>query len=245
LRVLLVEDNDINRLYASSILKTWGCSVESAENGFVAVEKVRNEHFDIVLMDIQMPVMDGFEATKNIRAFTKPKSNIPIIALTANATRRDVEKCLAEGMDDCIAKPFTPEDLYYTLNKHYRKGRAAMKSPAPSNKITFDLSYLRSISNNNEEFIKEMITTFIQTLPLTIDEIQSSAKASNWETVGRAVHKIKPSITLIGLGDAKSLAVEIETLAKTNQPTERLFQLVDEFCIILHEALQFLKKEAV
>lgn len=244
LRVLLVEDNDINRLYAGSILKTWGCVVETAENGFIAIEKVRNHNFDIILMDIQMPVMDGFEATKNIRSFSKPKSNIPIIALTANATRRDVEKCLAEGMDDCIAKPFTPEDLYYTLNKHYRKGKGAIKSVVNNTKITFDLSYLRSISNNNEEFIKEMISTFIQTLPLSIEEIQSSVKAGNWETVGRAVHKIKPSITLIGMGDAKSLAVEIETLAKTNQPTERLFQLVDEFCGILQDALEFLKKEA-
>jgi len=245
LRVLLVEDNDINRLYASSILKTWGSIVESAENGFVAVEKVRNTDFDIVLMDIQMPVMDGFEATKNIRALPKPKSNMPIIALTANATRRDVEKCLAEGMDDCIAKPFTPEDLYYTLNKHYRKGKTILKPSPNQTTKSFDLSYLRSISNNNEDFIKEMISTFIQTLPITIAEIKTALHNENWEGVGRGVHKIKSSITLIGLSEAKSMAVEIEGLAKTNQPTERLFQLVDDFCRILGDALEYLKKEAV
>ncbi len=244
LHVLLVEDNEINRLYATSILKTWGCAIESAENGYIATEKAKNNNFDIILMDIQMPVMDGFEATKTIRSYPKPKCNVPIIALTANATRRDIELCLAEGMDDCIAKPFTPEDLYHTLNKHSRKGKSIPKSTpaAPTIKTPFDLSYLRTISNNNEDFIKEMIATFIQTLPLSIQEIKDASATNNWENLGRGVHKIKPSITLIGLNDAKSLAMEIEALAKTQQPAEKIFQLVEEFCSILTEAIEVLKK---
>lgn len=245
LRVLLVEDNEINRLYASSILKNWGSMVESAANGYVAVEKVREDNFDIILMDIQMPVMDGFEATQIIRTFAKPKCNVPIIALTANATRRDIEKCLAEGMDDCIAKPFTPEYLYYTLNKHYRKGKTTTKPNLHQSAKSFDLSYLRSISNNNKDFIKEMISTFIQTLPITITEIKTSLDNEHWEGVGKGVHKIKSSITLIGLGEAKPLANEIEDLVKKNQPTERLVQLVGDFCRMLEDALENLGKENV
>ena len=90
-----------------------------------------------------------------------------------------------------------------------------------------------------------MINTFLQTLPISIEEIRTSLNTKNWETLARSVHKIKPSITLIGLGDAKSLAVEIEALAKTKQPTERLFQLVDEFCVILLDALEYLKRVTV
>jgi PAS domain S-box-containing protein len=112
LKVLLVEDNDINRLYAGSILKTGGCQLDIAENGFVAIEKLKNSPFDIILMDIQMPVMDGLEATKAIRAGSSLRNRIPIIALTANASQKDMEKCLAAGMNDCISKPFTPEELF-------------------------------------------------------------------------------------------------------------------------------------
>ncbi|MEJ0033749.1 MAG: ATP-binding protein [Bacteroidota bacterium] len=125
--ILLVEDNDINRLYANSILKNWQCKIDMAENGYVAVEKIKDNDFDIVLMDIQMPVMDGFEAAKAIRLGDPPGNDIPIIALTANATRKDIEKCLAAGMNDCIPKPFTPEDLFRMLFKYSTYARGSRK----------------------------------------------------------------------------------------------------------------------
>jgi PAS domain S-box-containing protein len=250
LKVLLVEDNDINRLYASSILKTWGCDIDTAENGFVATEKIKNKQFDVVLMDIQMPVMDGFEATKTIRAFDSPKNKLPIIALTANASRRDVEKCLAEGMDDCIAKPFTPEDLFKIIS---RFAPNASKAPtkikagnvAVQNQVKFDLSYLKSASNNNEEFIKEMISTFLTTMPKSIEEIRTFTKQKEWEKLARATHKIKPSITLMGLHVAKASAIEIEAIAKTKKPTENFSQLVEDFCLLLDASLENLKTAQV
>jgi len=142
--VLLVEDNDINRLYATSILKIWDCKIDVADNGYVAVEKIKNEDYDIVLMDIQMPVMDGFEATKAIRASAHPKNQVPIIALTANATQKDIEQCLACGMNDCIPKPFTPEDLYNKLVQF----KSGSRNPELKSKIVLpdkivDLAYLR------------------------------------------------------------------------------------------------------
>lgn len=244
LSILLVEDNDINRLYASSILKTWGCNIETAENGFVAVEQVKNNTFDVVLMDIQMPVMDGFEATKTIRSFAKPKNKIPIIALTANATRSDVDKCIAGGMDDCIAKPFTPDDLFKILSRYISR-KVKNELPTEEKKTitsAFDLSYLKTISNNNESFIKEMIVTFIETLPNSIKEIQLALNQKDFEALARATHKIKPSITLIGLQKAKTMASEIEALAKIKKPTDQLNQLVYNFCLGLEESLESLRK---
>jgi PAS domain S-box-containing protein len=242
LKVLLVEDNDINRLYAGSILKTWGCEIETAENGFVAVEKIKNQTFDVVLMDIQMPVMDGFEATKAIRSFDSPKNKLPIIALTANASRRDVEKCLAEGMDDCIAKPFTPEDLFKIISRYASNGKKPRIKIKSEPIITFDLSYLKSVSNNNESFIKEMVTTFLQTMPANIEEIRTLTKQKEWEKLARATHKIKPSITLMGLHHAKEAAIEMETIAKTKKPTEGFAQLVEDFCLSLEDSLRTLKQ---
>ncbi len=244
-KILLVEDNDINRLYATSILKTWGCHVESAENGFVAVEKVKNLSFDIVLMDIQMPVMDGFEATKQIRLLEKVKSQVPIIALTANASQKDIENCLAGGMDDCIAKPFTPEDLYRKLNQYHssvKKPAAEVATVKPKAEEIVDLTYLRTMSNNNQVFITEMISTFIESMPMSIAEINTSLATRDWENLKRCIHKIKPSITLMGLHIAKTKAVELEEILLTKKPTEALPQLVKEFCSLLNAALKNLKK---
>jgi PAS domain S-box-containing protein len=242
-KILLVEDNDINRLYATSILKTWGCHVESAENGFVAVEKVKSFLFDIVLMDIQMPVMDGFEATKQIRLLEKVKSQVPIIALTANASQKDIENCLAGGMDDCIAKPFTPEDLYRKLNQYHNPIKKPVTELAKAElEEIADLTYLRTMSNNNQVFINEMISTFNESMPVSIAEINNSLVASDWESLRRSIHKIKPSITLMGLHIAKAKATEIEELLLTKKPTEVLPQLVKEFCLLLNAALKNLKK---
>lgn len=242
LKVLLVEDNDINRLYASSILKSWGCICEQAENGFVAVEKVKNHDFDIALMDIQMPVLDGFEATRQIRALVPAKSKIPIIALTANATQKDVEKCLEEGMNDCISKPFTPEDLYKTLTKFIPTDLD--KRSAPSTTLsgkTVDLSYLKEVSNNNQTFIQEMVETFLSTIPKSIEEIQSSTKSKNYEALAKAVHKIKPSLTLIGLSNLKDQAAEIESKARQKKDIIKLETAVTDFCKSLLHSMEELK----
>lgn len=242
--VLLVEDNDINRLYASSILKIWDCKIDIAENGFVAVEKIKNEDYDIVLMDVQMPVMDGFEATKAIRASAPPKNQVPIIALTANATHKDIEQCLACGMNDCIPKPFTPEDLY---NKLVRFKSGSKRSLDPKTKITLpkkvvDLTYLRNISNDNQKFIDDMVAAFLESIPKSLEEIKMHTKVAEWIDLARAIHKIKPSLTLIGLHSCKEKALIAEDLAKHQKDVDQIPSLVDNLCEELTGALQELRQ---
>ena len=239
--MLLVEDNDINKLYAINILKIWDCSVATAENGFVALEKLKNSSFDIVLMDIQMPVMDGFEATKAIRIGEPPKSKIPIIALTANATRKDIEKCLTAGMNDCIAKPFTPDELLRVLIKYSEQKISSKNKVVASNtksKInpgTVNLIYLKRISNNNAEFIKEMVSTFLSTMPEILEEIKGFTKSESWNHLARALHKIKPSLTMMGLRLAEKLSIQIEQSIKKNQ--KLLPAQVSKFCEQIENAL--------
>ena len=115
IHILLVEDVDFNVMVAEKMLQNWNATVEVANNGEIAVEKVKNNEYDIVLMDLQMPVMDGYTATKKIREFNK---NVPIIALTASITMDIQGRAFEFGMNDCITKPFNPNDLFSIILKY-------------------------------------------------------------------------------------------------------------------------------
>ena len=135
-KVLLVEDNPINQMVAIEILTLAGMTVHTAKNGLEAIEKIKNEAFDVVLMDVQMPEMDGLEATIRIRNDLGNK-DLPIIAMTAHAMRGDREKCIAAGMDDYISKPIDRLKLYTVLKKHIPIGRFASEdiaNPLPEDK---------------------------------------------------------------------------------------------------------------
>ncbi len=243
--VLLVEDNDINRLYAKSILKNWHCFTETAENGLVAIEKIKNQEYDVVLMDIQMPVMDGYETTKAIRMMDGPQRNVPIIALTANATKADVDRCIAAGMNDYLPKPFTPDDLYRKLFEELKitpKEKTTKKSPG--NKL-YNLDYLRSVSGDNEEFIREMVLTFTQTIPPVLDEMKIALEKKDWHNLARMAHQIKPSFTLMGLNSLRASILYIEENSKYGTKLGEIPAVVSEFVQQCEAVLPDLAKEAI
>jgi CheY-like chemotaxis protein len=246
--ILLVEDNDINRLYAGSILKMWGCHFETAENGVVALEKIRGHDFDLILMDIQMPVMDGFETTKAIRQGDQKKSKVPIIALTANATQRDFEKCIATGMNDCITKPFTQDDLFKTLTKYLGKKLTIKKKITPQEvkpvDAPIDLAYLKKVSNNNQEFIQEIVNTFLGTIPTTISDINLLVQEKNWVQLGKVIHKIKPTVTLMGIHHIKDKIQQLEHETKDGYNEELMTNLSKEVSHHLTRAVDSLSAKA-
>ncbi len=245
--VLLVEDNDINRLYAKSILKNWQCFTDTAENGLVAIEKIKNQAYDVVLMDIQMPVMDGYETTKAIRLMNSPMRDVPVIALTANATKADVEKCMAAGMNDYLPKPFTPDDLYRKLFIELKispKKQKVKAKPVLHLSKLYNLDYLRSVSGNNEEFIREMVLTFTQTIPGLLIEMKQSLKDSDWQKLARHAHQIKPSFTLMGLTELRSSILFIEENSKASTRLGELPQVVSEFIHQCELVIPELSKEA-
>ena len=243
-RVLLVEDNDINRLYAKSILQTWKCNTDIAENGLIAIEKLKSNSYDVILMDVQMPVMDGYEATKAIRMMPQPTGNTPIVALTANATKIDVEKCLVAGMNDYLSKPFTPEDLYEMLFEKLKIVPASASEVKPATSRQFDLAYLRNISGNNHEFIKEMLQTFVQSIPNSLTEMEEALTLSDFIKISRVAHQIKPSMTLLGINELKDSAIHIEELAKgTTAPSLELQLSVMEFSQACREVINDLAEE--
>ncbi len=231
-KILLVEDNDINRLYAKSILQQWKCSVDIAENGLVAIEKIKYNSYDVVLMDVQMPVMDGYEATRGIRLMDAPMCNTPIVALTANATKSDIERCLASGMNDYLPKPFTPDDLFRKItgglpsasqiNGHVSK-ESLMK------KHSFDLAYLRSISGDNNDFLEEMVQTFVQSIPPVLAGMQDSLRDKNWKSLSNLAHQIKPSFSLMGIESLRKTVSYIEEHAGQEANLEDVTKTTEEF----------------
>jgi len=252
MKVLLVEDNDINRLYASNIIKNWGCKVDEAENGLICLEKHKKNDYDVILMDIQMPVMDGFETTISIRnSFEGHKSEIPIIALTANAIKGDNEKCLSLGMNDYISKPFLPQELFKVISK-FQKSESEVKrakeekvkenpiEPVTKKEIT-NLSYLESISNNDKKFVREMISTFIETTPETVGLMEKELKAGNLPNLGLLAHKIKPSLTFMGIESMTNTVKEIEVLGKENKDPERINDLLSSFTSVINDSIKELK----
>jgi len=211
LDILLVEDNEINRLYAGTLLKKWKCHVEIAENGQIALEKLTERTFDLILMDVQMPVMDGFEATRIIRKGQTPFSRIPILALTANAAAKDVKKCLEAGMNDCIAKPFTPEQLFGRLQK-FKPVIETRKISKRTNGKTISLKYLKQASGQDAEFVQTMVRAMVISFPDSIMNIKQQLKDKNWLRLAESVHRIKSSLSMLGLEDFRRDASLIEEL---------------------------------
>jgi len=233
MRILLVEDNDINRMYAANVLKKWQCKLDEAENGEIALEKLRKHDYDIILMDIHMPVLDGIETSRSIRSsFSAPKKNIPIIAFTANALKGDKDKYLDAGMNSYISKPFIPNELFELLLQYYK--------PTVSNtqlaKLT-DLSYLRKMSNNDESFVQEMVNSFIEKTPEIIKEMQVASRDNNWRKIGELAHKLKPTLTFMGMDNLKSLVLGIENNAKTTNK-DNVQKSVNQLITNINDAIE-------
>ena len=221
-RILLVEDNDINRLYASTILKKWECKCDEAVNGEIALELLRKNNYDLVLMDVHMPVMDGLEATQIIRkSFKPPKRDIPIIAFTANAIQGEKEDYIEIGMNDYIAKPFTPDELHSLISRYYKGANRISEQPLFTPPYA-NLSYLKSISDGNKEFLKDIISTFIKQTPALLSEMNEATTNSDWQLLGDLAHKIKPNLTLLGITQLSTLVLSIEADGRAKEVIDTL-----------------------
>lgn len=232
--ILLVEDNDINRLYAGSILKTCGCKLEVAENGLMAISKLKTSVIDLILMDIQMPVMDGFEATKAIRMGDKTTRDLPIIALSANATPKMIEKCIQSGMNDHLGKPFNPDELYAVLEKYLKPDKkkvATLGGPSLLGRTykVVDLSFLAKVSGNDQVFINDVVSSFLQTTPPLLEGIQEGLQAGDTKKMAQLIHRVKPSLTMIGLGKTKELADYLEAELATHEISDYMRQGIGKF----------------
>ena len=256
-KILIVEDNDINRLVINKIMKDWGIQPDNAIHGKDAIEKITTNHYDIVLLDIEMPEMNGYQCIREIRTrLPEPKRNIPVMAMTAHANKKERDKCIGLGMNDYISKPFDPFDLKQKIVALSRKSIGGSRDinndvvptennasfPEPEVKLT-NLEYLRVLSEDNESFFRDFISLFLNNTPETMDALNNSLEMKNWEGVRQASHKIKPSLNYLGLKDAQKTAATIEEYAKELIRLENIPGLVDELNKTMIAVYSELEKE--
>jgi len=189
-RVLVVEDNGINREVVRRVLEGWGVVVDEAEDGPAALALHKQQHYDAVLMDIQMPGMSGVEATTQIRLHPDPeRAQVPVLALTANAFRSDLDRYLKAGINDCLTKPFKEEEFY-------RKLVALVQAPEPT---LYNLAQVYELADGEEAFVERMVRSFLLHIPPTLQQIQTAAAAEQWAQVAKLVHHIKPNLVQFGV----------------------------------------------
>ncbi len=200
-RILLTEDNELNRLLASAILNDYGAMVTEAENGAIAISQMQQNYFDLVLMDVQMPVKDGLEATKYIRA--NVDAGIPIIALTANAQKSQEEQCLAAGMNDFISKPFTETRLVQLVGKWLGRDTGVTAEPEvmpePEERAPADLSKLHQISRGDPNFVTRMTNLFLEKTPPLLEQLNAAGNNGDLAQVAFLAHRIKSSVGIMGI----------------------------------------------
>lgn len=200
-KILLVEDNTFNQYIAKSIIEKWNVAVDVVDNGKMAVNYLQKKKVDLILMDKQMPVMDGLAASRIIRNELKLK--IPIIALTANVVKGVVQSCLNAGMNDYIAKPFEPAELFDKIVKNLdlnptESNKDTLSIPEqPKTQKLYDLSKLTYMLEGNKKQIKLMLHKFIETTPEYILELKESYEKEDLERFTMILHKVKSSVNLL------------------------------------------------
>ena len=247
IKVLVVEDIALNQLLMKTLLDDFGFDRDIAGNGKIAIEKLAAKSYDIILMDLQMPIMNGFEATAYIR--NTLNSKIPIIALTADVTTVDLAKCKAVGMNDYIAKPVDEKLLYSKIIGLVKKTTIINESKEDgfsqkkSLKCT-DLDYLTHRTKSNPTLMMEMISLYLEQTPPLIKTMKQSLQNKDWNSLQAAVHKMIPSFSIMGIHtDFENMAKKVQEYASTQQQTDVIHSMVLQLENICNQACVELKEE--
>ncbi len=222
-RILLAEDNSTNQLVALSMLKKFGYQAEAVANGHEVIEALEMIPYDLVLMDIQMPEMDGIEATRRIRdaKSTVHDHNIPIIAMTAHAMAGDREWCLKAGMDDYVGKPVQPKELFDAIERQLfvanEDDNECIAAATCQTEEIFNKALLLERLGGDEETLKQVVSVFIQDITGQIEELQAALNAGNDTFVASQAHKIKGASANVNAHALSNIALKIETAAEENR----------------------------
>ncbi|RYE25223.1 MAG: tetratricopeptide repeat protein [Sphingobacteriales bacterium] len=254
-KLLLVEDNEFNRMVAEDTLKEIipGVSIDIAVNGEEAVKRVQTQQYDVVLMDIQMPVMDGLTATQTIRALPAPAGEVKIIAMTANVFQEDVQRYMDAGMDAYVSKPFNTEELLQKMANTIQgvASRTTIKTeevevkkepqlaPLPD-KVT-DMHFLHQFTSGNSEKMNKYVNMFLENGPRLLTNIEQALLNKDYPSVKIAAHSLKPQLSYMGVKEEVSKIFIIEQTAGEAAHQHRLPEFVANLKRVCEKAFEELK----
>lgn len=232
LKVLVVDDNAINQSLMKHLLSQWNIDFEIVSNGLEAVEYLRNNVSDLVLMDIQMPQMDGYVATQKIRE--ELELSIPIIAMTAHALAGEREKCLSRGMNEYISKPIKEEELFKLISNfglaNQSHNQVEIEEEVPDFKF-IELTYLRSISSGDQDFERTVTQQFLDKVQIHLEEMRSAYDNKDFKLLKLRAHDLKSSVAIMGL--LPLLEEKLNILELTNEEILSSKQTLEEVKDIL------------
>jgi two-component system, sensor histidine kinase and response regulator len=252
--ILLAEDNEINQLVAVEHLEDLGCRVTVAVNGRDAVKAVDESAFDLVFMDCQMPEMDGFEATKTIRANEQSTGqHVPIVALTAHALADDRQKCLDAGMDDYLSKPFKTEQLHETLSRHLAAAtdnatnlEAELEHP-PRSGTGLDTATIEPLRVGKPDLWKKLVGVYLKNTSEMLEVLDQALSTENYASVLLTVHTLKSSSANVGGTRLSELCQNFETAIREKKLVDgpaRFNEIRQEFDIVVDELEKDIEESA-
>lgn len=246
LKVLLVEDNQLNQFLATTILEGKGIQVETAGNGLEAIDYLKKQSFDLILMDIQMPYMGGIEAAEKIRS--ELKISIPIIALTAKALTGDEERYQQAGMNDFLSKPFEPENLISKIITNLKLEVNSLEEKElfikeNQMKVRYNLDKIKEVASGNDEFIQKMIAIFVKNTPNLVQNMHVGLQMGDYDQIYSMAHQLKPSIDLLEIHDITQVIRNIEDCSRNRMDLDSLSDKIDQVDEILMEVVKQLKSE--
>jgi signal transduction histidine kinase/FixJ family two-component response regulator len=246
--ILLAEDNEYNRIVARESLQKvlTNATIQEVENGQKVLDALRLSDFDVILMDISMPEMDGYETTKIIRStFPSHKSNIPIIALTAFTNKEEEEKIYAAGMNSHVYKPFKINDLVNVIAKNTTLTtleKIPNMSEYKSINELVNLSFLEDFTENDQEQMQYFIQKFVDTIPAAIQQLDEAILALDFQQIKKKAHNIKPQIAFVGILEAVKKIENIEHLASEKQDLEPIKTLFLSVKDLVHRSILYYEK---
>ena len=227
--ILLVEDNKLNQILATTILEKWGARVVVAGNGQQAIDVLATDSFDIILMDIQMPIMDGMTASKLIRRDLHIAT--PILALSANVVKGIVEKCEEAGMQGYISKPFDSDDLYRKIIFHIANSETMAQNTDDFNQdiAVVDVSRLEKMIGSDPVMLNIMINKFLDITPSYLSELNTADTTNDLQAIAAAAHKIKASIDLVAAPVLRELILNINRFSRDEGELAEVKPLIKKF----------------
>lgn len=235
IKILVAEDNLMNQKFLSKVLEKCEINYVMCDDGELALEKAKEEIFDLVLMDIQMPKMNGYETTKAIRKLTNENKNVPIIALTASALVDERKKVLEVGMNEHLSKPFSPDQLRKAVEG------LLLKPDTESQNFDLDQSYFDEFYGEDNEFKAEMLHLFLKNVDDEMAQLKSAVDSKEHIKVYQVAHKNKSSFLMAGIGELEPILKQIETLASKEDSSYT--QLANDLFNKIPTAINSVKEE--